>query len=358
MPTYTTHVNGGSIEIVVPDDNADGTEYSNLNQTNDEQIQVYSNTLDLVTLIKNIDSITIQDDGNGGITLSSTDNVYEPSVTSETDTVTPIVNETDTTDSLLDLVRKDSQSKTSANKASLIAYENRTKLIEEQNKILAEQNKTFKELIQTVAISNASVVKQIEQLSNNIDIANGLKTGDLILKADNNRILSQKDMSTTVNTSVEAPTVNTTVESPNVTNVIDTSSIANETAKIATATESIAKASDSQIETNTKINEKLDFEKNGLSTLKGSDDSAISPRVAKAIKDYELGLQTKDMNVTDISEFMEYIETGLDVLDSAADSLGIEDGITLDFNPIEAVVQALKDLTSEELQKEGNLKNE
>lgn len=139
---------------------------------------------------------------------------------------------------------------------------------------------------------------------------------------------------------------------------VDTTPIAEQTAKIATATESIAKASDSQIETNTKINEKLDFEKDGLTTLKGSDDNPISPRVAKAIKDYELGLQTKDMNVTDISEFMQYVETGLELLDSGADSLGIEDGISLDFNPIEEIVNALKDLTSEELEKEGRLTNE
>lgn len=283
-------------------------------------------------------------------------NKTETVISDEEETLPDITTDM-TASSFLEVLQQNTANSNSHVAQFTTAISNQNKLLKEQNDLNAERNNLLKEQLKFQSLQISLERERNEILNTNTN------TNALLVSENTNALsnigtaLENANFAPTVNNNIETPTVTNKIEAPivnsTVNNTIDTSSIAKETAKIATATVTIASGVESQIETNTKINDKLDFDKNGVSTLIGSDDKQISPRIAKAIHDYEKGIETKDMNITEVSEFMDYVDFGLGVVDEGASALGIEDGITLDFNPIEYVVELLEDLMKEELEKEG-----
>lgn len=131
-----------------------------------------------------------------------------------------------------------------------------------------------------------------------------------------------------------------------------------DTEPLVSATAELAKGVSSQIATNKKIveniekkNESLDFHKNGLSTLRDTNNNIISPREAQAKVNAEKYIEQKEMNETTIGEFMEF--SG-EIFNSLSDDAINEGGISLNFNPFEAMLNIYKtDIENEkrELQK-------
>lgn len=131
-----------------------------------------------------------------------------------------------------------------------------------------------------------------------------------------------------------------------------------DTEPLVSATAELAKGVSSQIATNKKIveniekkNESLDFYKNGLSTLRDTNNNIISPREAEAKVNAEKYIEQKEMNETTIGEFMEF--SG-EIFNSLSEDAINEGGISLNFNPFEAMLNIYKtDIENEkrELQK-------
>ena len=131
-----------------------------------------------------------------------------------------------------------------------------------------------------------------------------------------------------------------------------------DTEPLVSATAELAKGVSSQIATNKKIveniekkNESLDFYKNGLSTLRDTNNNIISPREAEAKVNAEKYIEQKEMNETTIGEFMEF--SG-EIFNSLSEDAISEGGISLNFNPFEAMLNIYKtDIENEkrELQK-------
>ncbi|MGM0518196.1 MAG: hypothetical protein ACQERD_00975 [Campylobacterota bacterium] len=147
--------------------------------------------------------------------------------------------------------------------------------------------------------------------------------------------LNQKDMSPTVNNSVN--------------NSVDTTPIANETAKIATATETLAHGVDNQILTNEKISSGVDnqiltnqkiveksdlqiddlkFYKDGSSNLTDSSGNQIKPREVKAKNNAENAIYR---NLDNQIPYGDLIPTDTEIAEDEADSNNIMQLVLDDF---------------------------
>ncbi|MFY9090289.1 hypothetical protein [Arcobacter aquimarinus] len=97
-------------------------------------------------------------------------------------------------------------------------------------------------------------------------------------------------------------------------------------------------------ETLNKESEKLDFEKDGLSTLKDSSGNVIKPREVQALKNAESYIEQKETNSTTFDDIKDFVSNSLGIVEDGLESaLGSTDGFSLNFNPLEYIDNILKE---------------
>lgn len=102
----------------------------------------------------------------------------------------------------------------------------------------------------------------------------------------------------------------------------------------------------------TKQAEKLDFEKDGLSTLKDSSGNVIKPREVQALKNAESYIEQKETNSTTFDDIKDFVSDSLGIVEDGIETaLGSTDGFSLNFNPLEYIDNILKEYFEQEKNK-------
>lgn len=247
------------------------------------------------------------------------------------------------------------------------------KILESKNSSVISQNvltTSLVEFLPTVSMSLAQIAtlpKILTTHANSSEILQSETIGsltDLQTKIDSLvKVTKEQELSPTVNSNVtntvETPTVNNTIN-------MDTTKIEESTASIATATETLASGVTDQIETNKKLVEKADiqiedltFNKTANSKLTDLEGNNISPRDSAALKNAEVAKEVKDMNDTPLTELLGFTADMLGWgVDTASDTLGVEDGLNSSFNPLKFFFDELEADLEIELAKEKGEFNE
>jgi len=231
---------------------------------------------------------------------------------------------------------------------AIIEMVNTNNDIKNINVNLVDAIKSHKESVDNIKDVNENISNAI--VSSNEVSQNMKNTNDTLVEAVQSHKESVDNIKD-VNSTISSAIVSSNEVSQNIKNTNDTLVEAVQSHKesvdnikdvnegIKTAMEKIGEGAESQ-------KEHFDFLKNGDKYLKGSDDKQISPRLAKALKDHELGISQKEINITDISEVEEFV----------GDLEGfLNGGINLDINFFDSVFEILSSDWTMEI---NNLKGE
>lgn len=279
-------------------------------------------------------------------------------VPSESTTLPDVTNDSTATN-MIEALQQNSVNSNSHTARFTTAVDNQNKLLEEQNKFSAEHNNLLKEQIKMQSTELAQQSKRNEILNNLVNSMAILQSESLIKMQELTETLANKNMSPTVNNNVATPTVNVSAPTVNNTVNLDTSKIEASTQTISNAINEIKTANQSIAEVGQLKKEEIEFNKNGNPELKDSNGTVIKPREANAKRNAEQLIEQEEMNKTTIDEVIELtgdlFSFAGDLADEGAEMLGVKDGMSLDFNPMDYVFKILKEDSKQDLLKEQAL---
>lgn len=262
-------------------------------------------------------------------------------VPSESTTLPDATNDS-TASNMIEALQQNSVNSNSHTARFTTAIDNQNKLLEEQNKFSAEHNNLLKEQIKMQSTQLAQQSKRNEILNNLVNSMAILLNESLTKMQELTETLANKNMS---------PTVNNTVN-------LDTTKIEASTQTISTAINEIKTANQSIAEVGQLKKEEIEFNKNGNPELKDSNGTVIKPREANAKRNAEQLIEQEEMNKTTFDEIKDFLgdlfHFGGSLVDDGAEKLGVEDGINLDYNPLDYVYRMLEEDLEAELNKEMN----